>query len=170
MSPHWQQKAIVLVLVAVGALTQRVSAHLVQTQASPSEATKSSADPAPAGIPVPGLIICDSGSFANCHKVKGVVPPRLIHSEDAKFPPVARRLHIQGVSVMQLIVDEQGRPQNVTTVKSIGTMLPHYQWDAAQKLDENAVKAVRKFRFRPAMLNDKPVPSQITVEQRYHVY
>jgi TonB family protein len=170
MSSHWQQKTILLVLVAVGALTQRVSAHLVQTQASPSEATKSVADPAPSGIPVPGLTICDSVTFANCHKVEGVVPPRLIHSEDPKFPAVARRLHIQGLSVMQLIVDGQGRPQNVMTIKSAANGLPNYQRDAAQEMDANAVKAVKKFRFRPAMLNGNPVAAQITVEQKYHVY
>jgi hypothetical protein len=49
-------------------------------------------------------------------------------------------------------------------------MLPSYQRDAAQTLDENAVKAVKKYRFRAATLNGNPVPAQITIEQKYHIY
>jgi TonB family protein len=114
--------------------------------------------------------VCDSGTFLNCHEVDGAIPPKLLHSEDAQYPGDARRLHIEGTSVVELIVDENGRPQNVRTVSSITEKLPATQRQAGLELDENAVKATKKFRFKPATLNGSPVPSEITIRQNYHLY
>jgi periplasmic protein TonB len=114
--------------------------------------------------------VCDAGTFLNCHEVDGAIPPKLLHSEDAQYPGEARRFHIEGTSVVELIVDENGRPQNVRTVSSISERLPATQREAGLKLDENAVKAVKKFRFKPALLNGLAVPSEITIRQNYHLY
>jgi TonB family protein len=50
-------------------------------------------------------------------------------------------------------VDANGNPQNPRVVKPLG-----------MGLDEKAIEAVMKFRFKPAMKDGKtPVPVQITV-------
>jgi protein TonB len=114
--------------------------------------------------------MCDSGTFLNCHEVDGAIPPKLLHSEDPEYNSEARRLHIEGTSVVELIVDENGRPQNVRTVSSITEKLPATQREAGLKLDENAVKAVKRFRFKPATLNGRASPSEVTIRQNYHLY
>ena len=37
-------------------------------------------------------------------------------------------------------------------------------------LDENALKAVTKYRFKPAMFDGKPVPVKIKIEVNFRVY
>jgi TonB family protein len=121
-------------------------------------------------IAVPKYLMCDAGTFLNCHKVAGVTPPKLIHSVDTKYPSKARHLRLEGMSVVKLIVDEKGQPQNVTNVRSFADKLPAEQRELGLKFDENAIKAVKKFRFGPSTLNGKPVPTEITVEENYHLY
>ena len=51
-----------------------------------------------------------------------------------------------------LIVDSEGIPKHIVVVKSIG-----------KGLDENAVEAVRTWRFSPALRDSKPVPVLIQI-------
>lgn len=37
-------------------------------------------------------------------------------------------------------------------------------------LDEKAIKAVQRWKFKPAMLDGKPVAVQIAVEISFHLY
>ncbi|MBV8810569.1 MAG: energy transducer TonB, partial [Acidobacteriaceae bacterium] len=54
------------------------------------------------------------------------------------YPEVARQRGIQGRVVLQIIIDRAGTVEhNVTVIESI------------QFLDESAVEAVRRWRFRP---------------------
>ena len=60
---------------------------------------------------------------------------------------------MSGVCAVSLIVDASGMPQNVPVVKSLES-----------GLDQNAIKAVSQYRFKPAMKDGTtPVPVQITV-------
>jgi periplasmic protein TonB len=116
--------------------------------------------------------ICDSKTFENCHEVEGtgIVPPKLRHQVDTKYPNEARRQRIEGFSVVKLVVDENGMPQSVRVTSSITERLPATQHQAGLEMDENAVKAVKKFRFKSATLNGQAVPSEITVTENYHAY
>jgi TonB family protein len=84
----------------------------------------------------------------------------VIHSVEARFSDVARKAKYQGVCIVALIVDTQGNPQNVHVIRSLG-----------MGLDENAVEAVKQYKFRPAMLDgETPVPVAITVQIGFHLY
>ena len=37
-------------------------------------------------------------------------------------------------------------------------------------LDEKAIEAVRQYRFKPGLLNGKPVAVEITIEVNFHIY
>jgi TonB family protein len=169
LSPCWKQFAILLLLISAAA-TLSVSAQDHQEDVRPPGSADPDQHPAPDTGSRPGVTICDPGTFANCHKVQGVVPPKLTHSRDPEYPVVARQLHIDGFSIIQLVVDEQGVPRSLIILKSATDRLPADQRDAGEKFDASALKAVKDFRFRPATLAGKPVPAQIKVEEKFHTY
>jgi TonB family protein len=86
--------------------------------------------------------------------------PVPIFQPEAEFSDEARRAKYQGVCIIALIVDAQGNPQNVHVVRTLG-----------MGLDDKAMEAVRKYKFKPAMKDGKtPVPAMITVEVDFHLY
>jgi TonB family protein len=93
------------------------------------------------------------------HVGHGVTAPRLTHSVDAEFTQKAKQAKYQGVSVVQCVVDTNGMPQHVHTVRKL-----------RMGLDEKAIEAVRQYRFQPGTLDGKPVPVAITIEVNFHLY
>ena len=90
----------------------------------------------------------------------GISAPVPINSVEAEFSDEARRAKYQGVCLIQMIVDAQGNPQNPRVVRPLG-----------MGLDEKALEAVRKYRFKPAMKDGRtPVPVMITVEVNFRLY
>ena len=91
----------------------------------------------------------------------GVSPPRAIFQPEAEFSDEARRAKYEGTVVVTLIVDANGNPQNVHVTRTLG-----------MGLDEKAVEAVRKYKFKPAMdqRSGKPVPVMVSVEVRFRLY
>ena len=117
---------------------------------------------------VASLMVCDPPKYQNCHRVDGATPARVIHSETPVYPLAARRARLEGVSVVSLIVDDKGTPQNVSTVRSIAEGVSAEQRDAAMQMDRSALACVRKFRFTPAMLNGRPVAIRIKLDMNFH--
>jgi len=110
-------------------------------------------------------------SPAKAYRVGGnVKAPRLIHSVDPQFTEDARRKNLQGKCLIQILVDVNGIPENVAVVKSIADDLPAKQQRYAAGLDENAVLAVKQFRFEPATLKGQPVPVKIFVQVAFKRY
>ncbi len=93
------------------------------------------------------------------HVGGGVSPPRLIYSVDPEFSDEARKAKYQGTSVVALIVDTNGLPQNIRVVRALG-----------MGLDEKAVAAVKQYRFKPAQFQGHAVPVEIDVEVDFHIY
>jgi TonB family protein len=105
----------------------------------------------------------------SCHETEGVTPPKLIHYVDADYPEQARRERLEGISTVQLIIDEKGNPHEVTVKHSIADSFSVLHRDAGMKMDANAIKSVKKFRFAPAMVRGQPAIVQINVEVNYHL-
>ncbi|MFY9855472.1 MAG: TonB family protein [Terracidiphilus sp.] len=89
----------------------------------------------------------------------GVSAPVLLNSVEAEFSDEARRAKYQGTCLVEIIVDARGNPQNPRVVRSLG-----------MGLDEKAIEAVMKYKFRPAMKGGKPVPVWQPVEVDFHLY
>jgi TonB family protein len=86
--------------------------------------------------------------------------PVVLVSPEAEFSDEARRAKYQGVCLIHLIVDAQGNPQNPRVVRTLG-----------MGLDEKALEAVRKYKFKPAMKDGKtPVAVEINVEVNFRLY
>ncbi|HEX6773242.1 MAG TPA: M56 family metallopeptidase [Acidobacteriaceae bacterium] len=89
----------------------------------------------------------------------GVTAPVLVHAVDAEFSKKAKDAKYQGVSVVSCVVDTNGMPQHVHTVRKLG-----------MGLDEKAIEAVRQYRFKPSILNGQPVAVAITIEVNFRIY
>jgi periplasmic protein TonB len=91
--------------------------------------------------------------------VGGVSNPIPLVTPEAEFSDEARRQKYQGVCLVAVIVDAQGNPRNERVTRSLG-----------MGLDEKALDAVRKYKFKPAKKDGKPVPVWITVEVDFRLY
>jgi TonB family protein len=114
------------------------------------------------------LVVCDSQTFDNCHRVVGVTRPRVLHGATPVYPLEAKRLKLEGVSVVRLVIDTHGVPRNVTTAHSIAETAFTSHHDVAAEVDRSAVECVKKFRFAPATLNGKPVATEATLKMTFH--
>jgi periplasmic protein TonB len=94
------------------------------------------------------------------HVGNGVSAPVALNSVEAEFSDEARRSKYQGVCVIRLIVDKDGNPQDPKVVRALG-----------MGLDEKAIEAVKKYKFKPAMKDGHiPVPVMIDVEVNFRLY
>jgi len=91
--------------------------------------------------------------------VAGVSQPIAIFTPEAEFSDEARRQKYQGVCLISLIIDTQGNPQNLRLVQHLG-----------MGLDEKALEAVHKYRFKPARKDGKPVPVRISVMVNFRLF
>lgn len=91
--------------------------------------------------------------------LSGVSPPKVIMKEEPDYSEEARKSRIQGTTVMKLFVDKAGLPQDIQVVRPIGF-----------GLDDRAVSAARRWRFKPAMLKGAPVPVQISLEVEFRLF
>ena len=99
--------------------------------------------------------VCDAKNPPPCADI----PPRLTYHVEPEYNDEARRLKLNGSVVLQFVVGLDGRPQDVTVVRSLG-----------HGLDKQAIKAVRKWRFTPGAIAGKPVPVQLEAEASFHIY
>ena len=85
--------------------------------------------------------------------------PQVIYNPEPSFSDQARKAKVQGVVLTLLVVGKDGRPYDVRVGQSLG-----------MGLDERAIEAVGRWRFKPATLNGQPVATQIAVEVDFHLY
>jgi len=91
------------------------------------------------------------------YKIGGdVSAPVLVSSVDPEFSDYARRNKISGICLISMVVDVNGVPQD-----------PHVTRSIEPGLDQNALEAVRQYRFKPAMKAGQPVPVQVSVEVNF---
>jgi TonB family protein len=88
-----------------------------------------------------------------------VSQPVLLSSAEPRYTPLAREQKVNGSVLISLIVNVQGFPQNVQIIQGLG-----------YGLDENAVAAVEQYRFKPAMLDGKPVAVELNVQVTFKIF
>jgi protein TonB len=85
------------------------------------------------------------------HLHSGMQAPRKIAHVDPVYPRVAQSAHIEGVVILEAVIDAQGRVERVGVLRSIPL------------LDQAAVDAVKHWSYTPTLLNGVPVPIVMTV-------
>src|SRR5712691_4300300 len=88
----------------------------------------------------------------------GVSAPSVLSKVEPEYSEEARKAKWQGTVVLALVVDDQGRPQNLKILRSLGL-----------GLDQKAIEAVEKWRFKPGMKDGKPVPVMATIEVNFRL-
>jgi protein TonB len=74
-----------------------------------------------------------------------LTPPSLVYKPDPEYSEDARKARLQGTVRLLIEVDAQGLAQHIVVQQSLGL-----------GLDDRAVEAVRKWKFRPGKINGKP--------------
>jgi protein TonB len=90
---------------------------------------------------------------------KGVTTPEVIFNPEPSFSEEARKAKAQGIVLLMLVVGRDGRPYDIRVAQSLG-----------MGLDEKAIEAVNRWRFRPGTLNGQPVATRIAVQVDFHLY
>ena len=107
--------------------------------------------------------------------VKG---PEVIYQPEPDYTQAGRKAKVQGVVTVGLIVDKNGTPQNVHVIHGLG-IGPDGKPDptfkkawrkAADGMNQSAVDAVKKYVFKPAMENGRPVAVYLNVEVNFEIF
>ena len=80
------------------------------------------------------------------HVTSRITPPVLISKVQPDYPPAERRAGREGTVVVTAVVDKDGQLRDPKVIRSVSPVL-----DAA------AIQAVRRWRYRPARLDDRDV-------------
>jgi periplasmic protein TonB len=97
-------------------------------------------------------------SVGTVPKEKLTRTPELISKVEPQYSEAARRAHMQGAVRLRIEVGLDGRPVNIQVVQTLG-----------MGLDEAAIEAVKHWRFRPALIGDRPVVAPALVEVAFHL-
>jgi TonB family protein len=93
------------------------------------------------------------------HVGGGVSAPRPIYDPDPEYSDEAIKAKYQGSVVLIAIIDPDGRPRDLRVSRSLG-----------MGLDQKALDAVWKWRFTPAMKDNRPVSVQVCIEVVFHMF
>jgi len=89
----------------------------------------------------------------------GVSAPIALHHPEPKYSKKARSISFQGMTVLWIVVDAEGNIEQARVVQPLGL-----------GLDQQALHAVRTWRFKPGMRDGKPVPVKVLVEVQFRLY
>ena len=79
--------------------------------------------------------------------------PRVIHRVEPVYPADARDKNIKGSVVLTMVVDRDGKPQDVKISRAL-----------YPSMDQAALEAARQMRFEPALKDGEPVSETLLVE------
>ena len=78
-------------------------------------------------------------------------PPQLLHQTMPKYPRAAKTAHIEGTVVLKAIIKKDGTIGDLQFVSG------------PPELVKAAVDAVKKWRYKPRMLNGEPSEATTTI-------
>jgi TonB family protein len=90
---------------------------------------------------------------------QNVKAPKAVIHPDPEYSVTARALHFEGTSVLELTVAVDGNPTDIVVTRPLGC-----------GLDEQAVAAVKRWKFLPGTLKGLPVATRINVEVTFRLY
>ncbi len=86
-----------------------------------------------------------------------IKPPKLVKEVPPVYPVIARLAEVQGVVILGVKTDEEGKVKDVIVLRSIPL------------LDQAAIDAVRQWVYEPLVVDGKAVPVVFTVTVRFQL-
>jgi len=87
-----------------------------------------------------------------------VSQPVLLSKTEPEYSEEARKARLMGTVMLHIVVDAQGQAQNITVSHSLGL-----------GLDDRAIEAVKKWKFKPGRVNGKPAAVEAYVEVNFRL-
>src|SRR5579864_6397761 len=84
--------------------------------------------------------------------------PEVIYKEEPEYSDEARKARFQGTVLLAIEVDTKGRAVNIRVIRGLGL-----------GLDQKAMESVSHWKFRPALIGDRPVVAPATVAVSFHL-
>jgi TonB family protein len=84
--------------------------------------------------------------------------PVLLYKVDPEYSEEARKAKLQGVVLVRAVIDAGGHVQDVAVAQGLGL-----------GLDERAIAAVEKWKFRAGMRNGKPVATAALIQLSFRL-
>ena len=88
----------------------------------------------------------------------GVAAPQVVRDVKPNYTAAARKERIEGSVLLEAVVREDGTVGEVSVTKSL---------DTRHGLDEEAVKAMKQWTFKPGTKDGKAVPVAVDVEMTF---
>ena len=88
----------------------------------------------------------------------GVSRPIVLTKVDPEYSEEARKAKYSGTVMLEVIVDTEGRARDIRVSRSLG-----------MGLDEKAVEAVTKWKFKPGMKDGRPVNVRALIEVNFRL-
>ena len=89
---------------------------------------------------------------------EGVRAPRLLRKVEPDYTDQAKDAKTEGQVVLAIEVGANGKAHNIQVIRSLD-----------QGLDQNAIEAVRRWKFKPAVKDGEPVTVRANVEVNYRL-
>lgn len=119
------------------------------------------APPAPAGLSstTPPDGAAPGAPVKNIYKAGGdVTPPEVFYRPEPEYTEKARKAKLQGSVALSFVVGIDGRATDIKVVRGLGL-----------GLDEQAVKALKRWKFKPGYKDGKPVDVSVTVAMTFQL-
>lgn len=114
----------------------------------------------PLGRPIDGAAAAAHAQQVVDGKDPGVTVPKVIFEVKPQYTPEALKARIEGALWLTTVVRTDGTPGDIEVTKSL---------DKEYGLDQQAVDALRQWRFEPGRKDGKPIPVSITIETRFRL-
>jgi protein TonB len=112
--------------------------------------------------PSPSSVTEQRAGKLHVYRIGGdVKPPRALETPSPAAPEDQQntgKVKYEGVALIDMIVDPEGKPRDIKIEKSLGA-----------ELDKKAIEAVKNWRFEPATKKGKPVAVEIKVEVTFRL-
>ena len=101
-------------------------------------------------------VVDQYGVYIVCEKMPEIEGGIKAIQKIIKYPLKAKTLGVQGVVYVQFIVDEKGDVLEPKLIKKLGA-----------GCDEEALRVLKKIKFKPGYVKGKPVKSRFTLPIRF---
>jgi TonB family protein len=145
----FEQQHVLLDVCATGAVEKRKNRYIIRVQ-----------DPAQLRLATDSASSVRFGgdSFSACDE--GVELPKLVREVKPEYTETALNARIQGVVLLEAVVLKDGQVGDIRILRSL---------DAKRGLDDQAVKALKAWRFDAGTRDGRLVPVVVTVELSFRL-